>query len=270
MSDTAPAEPPSRKRVVKKSGRPGSGLAVEQQTDDPQDQHQQPSAAAVGQAVSHPVYVEGQITAWRGLASCEDPETGKHRRHSVTRKTKAAEKALKAVIASLPKAQLVSRRKPGTVALPVATNEASLLASLHRWPAHKRRELRPTINRACVNELLHLTPELGEIPLLCLTAMQIQQATTDRLDKGRSTAKCLSTALRTLRMALRQAVLWGVIPANPASMARAPRTRPKEMTVWDQEQTRRFLDHAGGHRLGPLFTLALSTGMRRGELLALA
>ncbi|AWN21981.1 hypothetical protein DKM44_00950 [Deinococcus irradiatisoli] len=71
-------------------------------------------------------------------------------------------------------------------------------------------------------------------------------------------------------MALRQAVLWGVIPSNPASMARAPRTRPKEMTAWNQEETRRFLDHPGNHRIAPLFTLALVTGMRRGEILALA
>ena len=135
------------------------------------------------------------------------------------------------MIASLPKANLVSRRKPGTVALPAAVDEASLLAYLHRWLAHKRRELRPTTYRAYVNELSHLTPELGAIPLLNLSAMQIQQAITDRQDRQQSSAKCLSTALRTLRMALRQAVLWGVIPTNPASMARAPRTRPKEMTV---------------------------------------
>jgi integrase len=224
-----------------------------------------------GAGCVHPVYVEGQLTAWRGLASYKDAETGRQRRRSVTRKTKiAAEKALKVLIASLPKAQLVSRRKPGTVGLPPATDEASLLAYLHRRLNHKRRELRPTTYRAYVNELLHLTPELGEIPLLSLSAMQIQQAITDRQDRQLSTAKCLSTALRTLRMALRQAVLWGVMPSNPASMARAPRTRPKEMTVWDQEQTGRFLDHAGQHRLAPLFTLALSTGMRRGEMLALA
>lgn len=224
-----------------------------------------------GAGCVHPVYVEGQITAWRGLASYEDPETGKQRRRSVTRKTKAtAEMALRALIASLPKVTLVSRRKPGTVSLPNAIADDSLLAYLHRWLAHKRRELRPTTYRAYVNELLHLTPELGEIPLLSLSAMQIQQAITDRQDRQLSTAKCLSTALRTLRMALWQAVLWGVMPSNPASMARAPRTRPKEMAVWDQEQTGRFLEHAGQHRLGPLFTLALSTGMRRGEMLALA
>ena len=79
------------------------------------------------------MYVEGQVTAWRGLASYKDPETGKQRRRSVTRKTKAAaEKALKALIASLPKAQLVSRLKPGTVTLPAATADDSLLAYLHR------------------------------------------------------------------------------------------------------------------------------------------
>lgn len=224
-----------------------------------------------GAGCVHPVYVDGRVTAWRGLASYKDPETGRQRRRSVTRKTKAAAgKALKTLIASLPKAQLVSRRKPGTVALPPATDDASLLAYLHRWLAHKRREVRPTTYRAYVNELLHLTPELGELPLLSLTAMQIQQAITDRQDQCLSTAKGLSTALRTLRMALRQAVLWGLLPGNPASMVRAPRTQPKEMRVWTQDQARRFLDHAGGHRLAPLFTLALSTGLRRGELIALA
>ena len=224
-----------------------------------------------GAGCVHPVCVEGQITAWRGLASYKDPETGRQRRRSVTRKTRpAAEKALKALIALLPKVQPVSRRRPATVALPAATADDSLLAYLHRWLAHKRRELRPTTYRAYVGELLHLTPELGEIPLLSLSAMQIQQAITDRQDHNLSTAKCLSTALRTLRMALRQAVLWGVLPGNPASMARAPRTRPREMTVWDQDEAGRFLGHAGQHRLAPLFTLALSTGMRRGEMLALA
>ena len=110
-----------------------------------------------GAGCVHPVFVEGKITAWRGLASYKDLETGKRRRRSVTRKTRsAAEKALKALIIALPKAQLVSRRKPGIVALPAAVDEASLLTYLHRWLAHKRRELRPTTYRAYVSELMHL------------------------------------------------------------------------------------------------------------------
>lgn len=41
------------------------------------------------------------------------------------------------------------------------------------------------------------------------------------------------------------------------------------MRVWTSEQVRAFLDFAADHRLGPLFTLAAMTGMRRGELLGL-
>ncbi|MFC4452353.1 site-specific integrase [Deinococcus sonorensis] len=71
-------------------------------------------------------------------------------------------------------------------------------------------------------------------------------------------------------MALKQAVLWGVLPSNPASLVRAPRTRPREMQVWTPEEARHFLEVARSDRLYPLFCLALSTGMRKGELLALA
>ncbi|GGR27479.1 tyrosine-type recombinase/integrase [Deinococcus ruber] len=225
----------------------------------------------VGAGCVHPVYTQGKISAWRGLASYKDPGSGKQCRRSVTRKTRsAAEKALKELIATLPKAAPVSRKRHQPTALPTTGHEDSVLAYLNRWLAHKRRELRPTTYRAYVNELRHLIPELGHLPLTALTAMQIQQAITDRLDRQASTVKCLSTALRTLRMALRQAVLWGVLPANPASLVRAPRIQPTEMTMWTQEETRRFLEHAHTHRLAPLFTLALSSGMRRGELLALS
>ena len=48
-----------------------------------------------------------------------------------------------------------------------------------------------------------------------------------------------------------------------------PRTRKAEIQVWTPAQAARFLEVTAGHRLHPLFTLALSTGMRRGELLGL-
>lgn len=42
-----------------------------------------------------------------------------------------------------------------------------------------------------------------------------------------------------------------------------------QMQVWNPDQVERFLNVARHHRLYPLFALALSTGMRKGELLAL-
>lgn len=156
------------------------------------------------------------------------------------------------------------------VALPPATDEATLLAFLHRWLDYRQRDLRPNTYRSYVNELLHLIPHLGDLPLATLTPLQIQEAMTERLEHELSTAKSLATALRTLRMALRQAVLWGVLPSNPASLVRTPRTRPKEMSVWSPAEARRFLGKARGHRLHPFFVLALGTGMRLGELTGLS
>lgn len=225
----------------------------------------------VGAGCVHPVYVEGKITAWRGLASYQDPVTGKRHRRSVTRKTyRAAERALRALLKTLPATARTSRRGAAVVALPPATDGVTLLAFLHRWLDYRQRDLRPNTYRSYVNELLHLIPHLGDLPLATLTPLQIQEAMTERLEHELSTAKSLATALRTLRMALRQAVLWGVLPSNPASLVRTPRTRPKEMKVWSPPEARRFLGKAQGHRLHPFFVLALGTGMRLGELTGLS
>ncbi|RJF75545.1 site-specific integrase [Deinococcus cavernae] len=70
-------------------------------------------------------------------------------------------------------------------------------------------------------------------------------------------------------MALRQAVRWQMIPGNVAEAVSAPRFQKREMQVWNPEQIERFLKVAKRHRLYPLFALALSTGMRKGELLSL-
>ena len=77
-------------------------------------------------------------------------------------------------------------------------------------------------------------------------------------------------AFRVLREALRQAVTWGMLPQSPVSMVRAPRVPTKEMNVWDEEQIRLFLAEAKrSSACYPLYLMAILTGMRQGELLAL-
>ena len=48
-----------------------------------------------------------------------------------------------------------------------------------------------------------------------------------------------------------------------------PYFKSREMRPLSHEETNAFLDVARGHWLEPLFRLALTTGMRVGELLAL-
>lgn len=78
-----------------------------------------------------------------------------------------------------------------------------------------------------------------------------------------------------LSAALRHAVEAGLLRISP--VAQLPRkARPKvtsdqktEMVVWTAEQANRFLAASSEHRLIGLFSLALDTGMRRGELCGL-
>lgn len=79
----------------------------------------------------------------------------------------------------------------------------------------------------------------------------------------------MKLAHRILHRALADAVRWNLIAVNPATGVRAPRGEPTEMTVWTAEQAKRFLDAMAEDRLIALWTVALHTGLRRGELAGL-
>jgi integrase len=76
-------------------------------------------------------------------------------------------------------------------------------------------------------------------------------------------------AHRLLRAALQDAVVDDLVPANVARNLRVShRYRPK-LTPWSADDARRFLGAIRDDRLFPLYAVALSLGLRRGELLAL-
>jgi integrase len=83
--------------------------------------------------------------------------------------------------------------------------------------------------------------------------------------------RTLEYAHVVLHGALAYAVRLEMLPRNVADAVKVPRRRGerKEMRVWTTEQAAKFLDHAREHRLYALFYTAITTGMRRGELLGL-
>ena len=94
------------------------------------------------------------------------------------------------------------------------------------------------------------------------------------LESGRCDGRGLSVASvklahRILRRALADAVRWNLIVMNPAAATRVPKGESKELTVWSAADARRFLDAVADDRLVGLWTLALHTGLRRGELAGL-
>jgi integrase len=72
-----------------------------------------------------------------------------------------------------------------------------------------------------------------------------------------------------LHRALGQATRWGLVARNVADLVTPPRAERHEMQTLSPEQARAFLEAAQGDRFAALYTLALSTGMRQGEMLAL-
>jgi integrase len=72
-----------------------------------------------------------------------------------------------------------------------------------------------------------------------------------------------------LHGAFAEAVRWGLLPRNVVSLVRPPHKAHVEVVALTVEQARALLAAAAGNSLEALFVLAVKTGMRRGELLAL-
>jgi integrase len=114
----------------------------------------------------------------------------------------------------------------------------------------------------------HVKPALGSIKLKDLNPAQVRWFYRDRLDSGLSPASVHKLHV-VLHKALKAAVSDGLIPRNVAAGLKLPKLSREEIDPLNREEARRLLEAAKGERLEALYMLALNTGMRLGELLAL-
>ena len=115
---------------------------------------------------------------------------------------------------------------------------------------------------------IHLTPQIGHIALARLTPGAVQRLYANRLEAGLSSTS-VHHLHAFLHSALDHAARWGLVARNVTDLVRPPRISRKEMTTLSPEQTRAFLRLAAGEPHEALYVLAITTGMRQGELLAL-
>ncbi len=66
-----------------------------------------------------------------------------------------------------------------------------------------------------------------------------------------------------------QALKWGLVTRNVATLIDPPKSRREEVQPYSEEEARRLLDAVTGDRLEALYTTALALGLRQGELLGL-
>ena len=114
----------------------------------------------------------------------------------------------------------------------------------------------------------HILPGLGQYQLQSLKVDQLQ-AFYSKKQQERLSPKTLRLLHTILSTAFKDAVRWKRLSVNVCEHVKLPRVSRRDIKPLDQDQARRLLAVAKGGPLESLLTLALVTGMRLGEILAL-
>ncbi len=157
----------------------------------------------------------------------------------------------------------------GQVAAGTFSNTRTTVAHyLQQWLDYKKLEVKPRSHQFYADYVrLYIEPHVGRIEMSKLTGLHIQ-AMMKEVAGGTST-DAANKARMVLTTALKRAVRLRLIPRNPAEAVDKLKHEIKEMVLWTPEQALHFLEVAKPHRLFAAFYLALSTGMRHGEVLGL-
>ncbi len=114
----------------------------------------------------------------------------------------------------------------------------------------------------------HIFPLLGHIQVQKLTPQQVQSFYARKEKEGLALGT-IRTIHAVLHNALSHAVSINLVSRNVSDVVNPPRLVKHERHPLTIEQAQKLLQHVQGHSLEGLITVALATGMRRGELLGL-
>ena len=117
---------------------------------------------------------------------------------------------------------------------------------------------------------LHIDPAFGAVKLKSLSPAHVQGLYREKLDYGLAPATVQKIHV-VLHKALKQAVRWSLVPRNVAEAVIPPKPGKEEMHPLSADEAKSLFRAAreGEDRLEALYVLAVTTGMRQGELLGL-
>lgn len=120
---------------------------------------------------------------------------------------------------------------------------------------------------------LYIKPALGAIRLESLTTHAIQNfyngLTKEQHGKKALSAKTVKNIHGVLHHALKQAVVNGLLRANPADACILPRIEKRELKPLDEDDIAKFLTAIKDSSYEDIFIVTLFTGLREGEVLGL-
>jgi integrase len=196
---------------------------------------------------------------WYAVIDIRDPVTGKRRRkwHSLPdcKGKRQAETAC---------SRLVTEMQRGTYLEPGRCTVALFLA---RWIDYQQNHVTPRTIEYYYENIKNLLPLIGNVTLAKLSPAVVAQVYTNAL-KRHSPVGVLMVH-RVLSAALRQAVKWQLLSANPCDAVTAPRVERRQTRVLDADGAAVLIEAARPRAMFMPILLGVMCGLRRGELAAL-
>lgn len=153
--------------------------------------------------------------------------------------------------------------------IPVPGASLTVASFLDDWLGDREDKMRQTAYESCERHVrLHIKPALGSKPLVKVTPQDVRKMESGMLRAGKA-AQTVRNVHWTLHGALDDAVKWGLVLRNVADLVDPPKAAHRETVTLTAEEGRRLLAAAASDRFEALFVLALTAGLRRGELLGL-
>lgn len=164
--------------------------------------------------------------------------------------------------------KLAEARKQEAQGVRLGTERVTLGAWLTQWLATKRRKWKE--NTYIFHETairLHITPQIGHIPLIRLTVLDVQRWLTQLQDERGE--KRAVTALFILRAGIEGAVRAELVARNVAKLVETPRATWRRGKALTHGQTAKLLATVQGDRYEAAYHIAVTLGLRIGELCSL-
>ncbi len=197
--------------------------------------------------------------AWCGVVTIGYDGTGRRRRRYVYGVTKA--EALERLT------RLQHAKLSGELGEP---SRFTVAAYLQYWlETAARPAIREATYRLYADLIrLHINSRVGGVALTKLTPAHVQGLLAE-MEQGDASARLRQMVYGVLHKALKQALLWNLVPRNVCEAVIRPRVPEYVAKALTKEQSETLLQAARGERLESLYILAITTGLREGELFGL-
>jgi integrase len=152
----------------------------------------------------------------------------------------------------------------------VEPSKLTLHHYMELWFKERRLRVRESTfenNLYCFNR--YIRPLIGAWRLVDLNPMILQKFTHDLIEKQGLSPASVQKVIHLVNSALKKAVKIKVLRENPMENVDKPKLNQFRSKVWGVKQINEFLNQAKPSKYYIGFLLALSTGMRKGEILGL-